>query len=52
MALGMPAPIKTQETPASLRAAVRKLKDRQLIDFARIVPDPAQMGDNYHGLCW
>ncbi|MFH2057171.1 MAG: nucleotide sugar dehydrogenase [bacterium] len=33
-------------------AAVRKLTDRQLIDFARIVPDPAQMGDNYHGICW
>ena len=33
-------------------AAVRNIKDRQLIDFARIVPDPTRMGDNYHGICW
>ena len=33
-------------------AAARKVKDRPLVDFARIVSDPAQMGDNYHGICW
>lgn len=33
-------------------AAVRKVKDRQLVDFARAVHDPSQMGDNYHGIYW
>ncbi len=33
-------------------AAASKVKDRPLVDFARIVSDPAKLGDNYHGICW
>jgi GDP-mannose 6-dehydrogenase len=31
--------------------AVKKAKDREIVDFARIVEDPSSIS-NYHGICW
>lgn len=33
-------------------AALKNVKDREIVDFVRISDHPAQLGDNYHGICW
>ncbi len=32
--------------------AVRKIKDREIVDLSRIIEDPSSLRDNYHGICW
>jgi GDP-mannose 6-dehydrogenase len=33
-------------------AALKSVKDREIVDFVRVSDHPAQLGDNYHGICW
>jgi GDP-mannose 6-dehydrogenase len=33
-------------------AALKGVKDRDIVDFVRISDHPAQLGDSYHGICW
>jgi len=33
-------------------AALKSVKDREIVDFVRIGDPMAQFGDNYHGICW
>ena len=33
-------------------AALKSVKDREIVDFVRIGDQVAQLGDNYHGICW
>ncbi|MCX6833255.1 MAG: GDP-mannose dehydrogenase, partial [candidate division Zixibacteria bacterium] len=33
-------------------AALKSVKDREIVDFVHIEDHLAQLGDNYHGICW
>jgi GDP-mannose 6-dehydrogenase len=33
-------------------AALKGVKDREIVDLVRMVDNPSTLGDNYHGICW